>query len=293
MADVLKKQPEMSAPAEEYAANALSDSLIRIASDPDSSGRMSRDVQREANTELDIAYGPHEDQALDVYLPDAPGIGPLPVLLFIHGGAWSHGYKEWMGFMAPAITRLPAIFIPVGYGLAPGTRFPGPVEDCRNAVKWVYENISQSGGDPEGIFVGGHSAGGHLAALITLQREKWGDTGLPETVIKGCFPVSGSYDLRLRDREFKLLNSSDEIEAASPVTYISGNTVPFYVAYGDNDFEDLQRQAPLFAKSLEREGCRVELEEFEDSDHFKISLDNGDVNGRWATTVRRWIHELR
>ena len=105
--------------------------------------------------------------------------------------------------------------------------------------------------------------------------------------------MSGSYDFRLRDREFELLSSSDEMEAASPVTYISCNTVPFYIAYGDNDFEDLQRQAPLFAKLLERESCRVELEEFPASDHFKISLDNGDVNGRWATTVRRWMHELR
>ncbi len=277
MADVLKKQPPMSQPAEAYAANAL---------------RMSRDVQRQAKTELNISYGPHDDQALDVYLPDAPGEGQLPVLVFIHGGSWSHGYKEWMGFIAPAITCLPAIYVSIGYRLAPETRFPGPVEDCRNAIRWVFENISPRGGDPDRIFVGGHSAGGHLAALITLQREAWVDYSLPETVIKGCFPVSGSYDFRLRDREFKLLNSNDEIEAASPVTYVSGNTVPFYIAFGDNDFEDLRRQAPLFAESLERESGRVELEEYTESDHFRISLDNGDVHGRWATAVRQWMHEL-
>ena len=278
MSDVLKKQPPMSAPAEEYAANAL---------------RLSRAVRRRANSDMDISYGPHEGQALDVFQPDAPEERRLPVLVFIHGGSWSHGYKEWMGFMAPAITCLPAIYISIGYRLAPETRFPGPVEDCRNAIRWVFENISPRGGDPDRIFVGGHSAGGHLAALITLEREAWGDYGLPETVIKGCFPVSGSYDFRLRDREFRLLNSSNEIEAASPVTYIPGNAVPFYVAYGENDFEDLRLQAPIFAKSLECESGRVELEEYPSSDHFKISLDQGDVNGRWATTVRRWMHELR
>ena len=69
-----------------------------------------------------------------------------------------------------------------------------PVEDCRNAVKWVYDNIAAHGGDPDRLFVGGHSAGGHLAALITLDADLWRGVGLPRDVIKGCFPVSGGFD---------------------------------------------------------------------------------------------------
>ncbi len=105
MARVLRPQPTMSPPAEEYAATAL---------------ELSLQVQESARVELDVAYGPSEDQDLDVYLPDVQPSQPMPVLLFIHGGGWTNGYKDWMGFMAPAITKQPAIFISVAYRLAWG-----------------------------------------------------------------------------------------------------------------------------------------------------------------------------
>ncbi|MCH9010844.1 MAG: alpha/beta hydrolase [Chloroflexi bacterium] len=265
----------MSAPAEEYAANAE---------------RMSRDVQREANTELDIAYGPHEDQALDVYLPDAPGIGPLPVLLFIHGGAWSHGYKEWMGFMAPAITRLPAIFISVGYRLAPETRFPGPVEDCRNAVKWVYENISQRGGDPDRIFVGGHSSGGHLSSLITLQQNALRSLGLPDDVIKGCFPASGVFDVASPSRIETFLHSADDVTEASPVRQVAGNQVPFFIIVGENDAEEHRSYYHAMVEALGKERGPVESADIEGVNHYEISLWCGEPDSLWATTVRQWMN---
>ena len=81
----------MSPEAEEYAATAL---------------KLSREAQAASKAALDISYGSHEEQKIDLYMPDDPSPEPLPVLIFIHGGGWTHGYKDWMGFMAPAITRL-------------------------------------------------------------------------------------------------------------------------------------------------------------------------------------------
>ncbi len=133
MARVLKPQPQMSPIAEEYAATVM---------------KLSKIVQDQSRTVLDIAYGSEEAQGLDLYLPESDPSDGLPVLMFVHGGGWRNGYKEWMGFMAPAITCLPAIFVSVGYRLAPEAKFPLPVEDCRNAVKWVYDNIAEHGGDP-------------------------------------------------------------------------------------------------------------------------------------------------
>ena len=68
--------------------------------------KLSEEVLGRARAMLDITYGPHEDQALDLYLPDNEFKEPVPVLTFVHGGGWTHGYKEWMGFMAPAVTCL-------------------------------------------------------------------------------------------------------------------------------------------------------------------------------------------
>ena len=274
MARLLKPQPQMSPIAEEYAATVM---------------KLSKIVEDQSTTVLDIAYGPEEAQGLDLYLPDSESSDSLPVLMFIHGGGWRNGYKEWMGFMAPAITCLPAIFVSVGYRLAPEAKFPLPVEDCRNAVKWVYDNIAEHGGDPNRLFVGGHSAGGHLAALITFEADSWTGVGLPADAIKGCFPVSGAFDFSDRERESAIIGSADDIGPASPINHVSGNTVPFFIAIGENDMPDLVRQAPAMADALRAQPGAVEIAEFEGCDHFKISVDAGDVDGLWATTVRRWM----
>lgn len=276
MSTILKPQPPMSAPAEEYAATAL---------------KLSREVQATAKAALDIPYGSHEEQKIDLYMPDDPSSEPMPVLVFIHGGGWTHGYKDWMGFMAPAITRLPAIFISVGYRLAPGTNAVGQIEDCRNSVKWAYENVARYGGDPDKIFVGGHSAGGHLSAQITLQRDGWKEFGLPEDVIKGCFPVSGVFDFADNppQRSEGMFDTPEQMPLVSPISYIAGNTVRFFIVVGDQDLPGCVRQAPVFAEALRKEAGSVELSEFEDSDHFKMSIDCGDVDGVWAKTVRDWM----
>ena len=104
MPETLKPQPPMSERAEEYTATAL---------------KLTREVQRRSRVELDVAYGGTDEQRLDLYLPNGPASEPVPVLLFMHGGGWTHGYKEWAGFMAPAIVCLPAILVSVGYRLAP------------------------------------------------------------------------------------------------------------------------------------------------------------------------------
>ena len=274
MARVLKPQPQMSPIAEEYAETVM---------------KLSKIVRDQSRTVLDIAYGSEEVQALDLYLPESDPSDALPVLMFIHGGGWRNGYKEWMGFIAPAVTCLPAIFVSVGYRLAPDAKFPLPVEDCRNAVKWVYDNIAEHGGDPNRLFVGGHSAGGHLAALITLDAHAWSAVGLPADVIKGCFPVSGAFDFSDRDRESAIIRSADDIGPASPINQVSGNTVPFFIAIGENDMPDLARQAPAMADALRPQPGAVKIAEFEGCDHFKISVDSGDVDGLWATTVRQWM----
>lgn len=215
----------------------------------------------------------------------------MPALLFMHGGYWTRGYKDWMGFMAPAITCLPAIFISVGYRLAPEAKFPAPVEDCRNALKWAYDNIARFGGDPNRLFIGGHSAGGHLASLVTLQRDALTKLGMPQDVVKGCFPVSGVYDLSdiPPDRRAAFLKSDADITRSSPLSHVAGNRVPFYVTVAENDFPNLRSQYTAMVTALKAQPGPVEAMEFKGRDHFTISIDTGDMDGAWARTVRQWM----
>ena len=214
-----------------------------------------------------------------------------PVLLFFHGGYWVIGHKDLMGFMAPAITITPALLVPVGYRLAPGAKYPDQVNDCRAALRWVHDNIAGYGGDPSQIYVSGHSAGGHLAALITLQRDRLAVAGLPADVIKGCFPVSGVFDVTETppDRREAFLRTDDDASEASPMYNAGGNTTPFLLELGSDDFDNLRSQHPRMMSALRSEQGYVEEMVREGHNHFQISLDHADTDSPWTRRVREWM----
>jgi arylformamidase len=133
--------------------------------------RLSADAAHHVRVLREIAYGAEPHQCMDIFLPQQPGLRDLPVLLFMHGGGWTHGTKDWCGFMAPPIVELPAIFISVGYRLIPSVAFPAPVMDCIVALRWATDHIAEHGGSPHKLFVGGHSAGGQIAPLMALHKD--------------------------------------------------------------------------------------------------------------------------
>ena len=250
-------------------------------------------VRQETRCLLNVPYGNDERQKLDVYLPGETGASGMPVLIFFHGGYWVLGHKDTLGFMAPPITLAPAILVSGGYRLAPAAKYPKQVDDCRNVLKWTFENIAQYGGDPGRIFVGGHSAGGHLASLIALQRGRLAEFGLPQDIVKGCFPVSGVFDVSdsPTERQEALLSGLDQAREASPLYNTAGNSVPFFLEIGENDFPNLRIQHLAMIKDLKSEAGRVEEMERLGHNHFEISLDHGDLSNPWSRKVVEWLME--
>ena len=133
----------------------------------------------------EIVHGDDPYQSLCVHRSNAP---TGDVLCVMHGGGWTNGYKEWMSFMAPALTRLGVTFVTLGYRLAPAHVFPSGFDDCLDGIAWVYENIEEHGGDANRIFLGGHSAGGHYAALAALRQDWQSDRRLPPNAVRGALP---------------------------------------------------------------------------------------------------------
>jgi arylformamidase len=255
----------------------------------------SREVQAKLPAVLDVPYGDDYWQRLDLYLPPEEHGAKLPVLCFLHGGAWVNGCKEWLGFMAPALVSLPAIFIAVSYRHAPAAKFPAQAEDCASALAWVWRNVERHGGDRERIFLGGHSAGGHLAALVALRADL--RRGLPDDVVKACFPVSAPFDLRggsgedpgRRQKIAGFLASDADRLAASPVAHTEGNRTPFLVAWGGEDFPELVPQAQEMVMALGRQPAPVEAMALPELSHFDTNERAGEAEFAWVRRVRAYL----
>lgn len=233
---------------------------------------------------LQLGYGRDRGQRLDVYAP--PGARKLPILLFFHGGAWVSGHLGWLRFMAPMVTALPAVFVAGTYRLAPRCRWPAPYEDVREALRFVIEHAREWGGDPRRLVIGGHSAGGHLAALLTVTEQ-------PQ--VTACMPVSSSFDLQYGDvplesdagRVYRYLfaERTQDFEA-SPLNFVVGNRTPFHIVWGENDFERVANSGAAMTRALKAEHCPVTQRILAGASHFDTHLALSDPADPWYAQLR-------
>lgn len=136
----------------------------------------------------------HPRQVLDIYSPD--GAKDLPVVFWIHGGGWQTGDKTDVQIKPRVFCERGFVFVSTNYRLLPDVEMDVLTRDVAQSLGWVHKNISQHGGDPNRIFVMGHSAGAQLAALLCIDHRYLEAEGVAFDVLKGCVPVDGdTYDL--------------------------------------------------------------------------------------------------
>lgn len=148
------------------------------------------------NLKSNIPYASpaHERQVLDIYAPD--GAKRLPVVFWIHGGGWVTGDKTQVQIKPRIFTERGFVFVSTNYRLFPHVEMDVLIRDVAKALGWVHGNIGEHGGDPNRIFVMGHSAGAQLAALLCIDNRYLKSEGVTQSVLKGCVPVDGdTYDL--------------------------------------------------------------------------------------------------
>lgn len=243
---------------------------------------------------IDVPVGADPYQSLAVYPAKAPR---GDVLCLMHGGGWTNGYKEWMAFMAPALNARGVTVVSVGYRLAPQHVYPACLDDCADAIAWVYRSIADHGGDPARLFVGGHSAGGHLAALLALRTDWAGARGLPAELIRGALPISGTFwfgpdsGLSMRPR-FLGDPSLGNDEDASPIKHVHEGAPPFLIAYGADDFPHLVAQAERFVAVLGEAGVPADTLVLPGCDHLGASYASGEPDGAWVAAADRFMREI-
>lgn len=235
------------------------------------------------------AYGSTEIEKLDIYKTKRPN---APVMVFTHGGAWRNGAARDFAFAAEMFVNAGAHYVVLDFiqiQEAGGSLLP-MIGQVRRAVAWVYKNAASFGGDPERIYLSGHSSGAHLTGC-TLVTDWQKDFSLPVNIIRGALLISGMYDLkpvRLSKRS-EYVKFTDEIEQAlSSQRHLDKLNAPIVVAYGTQETPEFQRQNRDFAAVVKAAGKPVELLIGAGLNHFEMQETMGNpygIGGRAALAL--------
>ncbi len=237
---------------------------------------------------LDVRYGDGERETLNVYA--AGGAGPAPVLVWIHGGYWMSLTKDYNDFVASGFVPHGVAVVNVEYALMPGARMDALVRQCRAAVGWALANAASFGGDPARVWVGGHSAGGHLTAAAAAAD--WASQpGVPAGGRPaGGFAFSGLHDLEpIRLCYLNDTLAMDEAEARrnAPLGMAPPRDGDWTLLVGGTEGPEYLRQsADLAAAWGSDDARRVRMEVVAGADHFSIV---GPLADPGSATVRRMV----
>ena len=248
-----------------------------------------QDVKRD----IPYATPAHERQVLDVYSPSHAK--SLPVVFWIHGGGWQTGDKTSVQIKPQAFMDKGFVFVSTNYRLLPNVDMETIVRDIAKSIHWVHDHIAEYGGDPERLFVMGHSAGAQLAALVCTDDRYLKAEGLSLAIIKGCVPVDGdTYDVpaiietaetrrrvhgqpqaKFGHRE-KFGNDPAKHRDFSAVTHVAKDKgIPPFLIMHVADHPDTTAQAQRLASVLKSAGVPVRVYGARESTHNKINADLG------------------
>jgi arylformamidase len=230
----------------------------------DSGARLARWAEHSAavrsadHARLDLAYGPRPRNRLD-YFPSGKFAAPL--FVFIHGGYWQRNDKESFAFVSEGPRARGINVAVIGYTLAPDARLSSIVEEIWQALDFLSGRAGEMGFDSDAVFVGGWSAGGHLAAAME------------HPAVRGGLAISGIFDLEpiaLSYLNEKLQLDTAEIETLSPTRKLPRKWLPLRLCVGENELPELQRQSAAYAEAAKTRGLPVSLTVLPGHNHFSI-----------------------
>jgi acetyl esterase/lipase len=275
--------------------------LYKPASLPDS--QVLRDVPyREGSTD--------PKHQLDLFLPQGTD---WPVLVFVHGGGLNSGDKRLRVCGSDVYGNIGRFYADQGIGVAvinyrlqPRVNWPAQVEDVARAVAWVSAQVGRYGGNSRQLFIGGHSAGAHLAARVALDLNPLTALGLSPAILRGVIVVSGAgfdlsdkttYELGQKfhhyEARFRCGDPTDNWKSqASPITFVTPGAPPFLLLYAEGEPGSLQRQSQLLHAALQREQVPSQLVVVPGENHSRIVLTLSRADKTAAPAILRFMAKV-
>lgn len=226
----------------------------------------------------DLAYGPLARQRLDIYRPrrsDAPGT----TVVFFYGGSWRAGAKADYRFIAESLTRRGITVVIPDYRVYPEAVFPAFVEDAALVTRWVHDNAARLSIDQARVFLVGHSAGAHIAALVALDPRYLAAAGMRPHDVAGVVGISGPYDFLpiTSPRVREIFASASDPAVTQPITFAMANAPPMLLVHGVEDRTVYPRNSERLAARLHATGAPVRLALYPDRGHVDIMLGLSSV----------------
>ena len=231
----------------------------------------------------DVAYGENARQKLDIYVPEKAQ--NAPVILFFYGGSWQMGSKDDYRFLGQALSSKGYVVAVANYRLYPEVYYPDFVKDGAIALHYIHAHIGEYGGNPQHIFLAGHSAGAYIAMMLSADDAFHKEAHSQRSWVRGTIAISGPYDfLPFTDDHIKSIFSHYPDAQTQPINHITHSIAPVFLATGEADDTVDPRNSHRVKAKLEMLQSPVEEHNYPDVGHIGIILSLAQ-GFRWKTTL--------
>ena len=242
-----------------------------------------------------LVYDRGKSLRLDIYTPH--NVSNAPVVVFFFGGRWTSGVKDDWKFVGEALASRGFVAVIPDYRQYPEVRFPTFVEDGAKALAWLRNNAANYGGDPDKLFVMGHSSGAHIAAMLALNEQYLADVGGSRLWLRGMIGLAGPYDfLPITDPTLRdVFGPPEKFEQSQPVLFAEGDNPPIMLMHGEDDEIVSVRDTRSLADAIKKAGGPISTVIYPKMSHDYIVKSlakplrgQTDVINHIADFVRQW-----
>jgi acetyl esterase/lipase len=226
---------------------------------------------------------------LDVYYPKK--VKKYPTIVWFHGGGLREGVRQWGEHVAKRFTSEGMAVVLASYRLSPKVKCPVYIDDAAAAVAWTFKNIARYGGEPDKIFISGHSAGGYLTSIVGIDKKYLKKYGISAEKIAGLIPISGQAVTHSTiRRERGVPRGTIIVDELAPLYYVGDAKTPFLCICGDEDLPLRADENRFFVAALQAVGnSESRYYEIKGRDHDSIADLIGELNDEVALLMLDFI----